>query len=83
MHLAALFHHHHFLQVWFKLAIGGALGEGTRVTKGCGLPTVRALSHVCKTSFLAIIPNSNCPFARAGHFIIENPPAQELFSQEI
>ena len=60
VHLAALFHHHCLLQVRFELAVGGALGEGTRVTKGCGLPTVCAFSHVFKTSFLAIIPNSDC-----------------------
>ena len=46
--------------------------------KGCGLSTIRAFSHVRKTSFLAIIPNSKRPFTRAGHFIIENYLAQEL-----
>jgi len=77
MYLAALFHHQCLLQVRFELAIGGPLGEGTRVPKGCGLPTICTFSHVRKTSFLAIIPNSNYPFSRAGHFIIENSLAQE------
>jgi hypothetical protein len=58
MHLAALFHHQCFLQVWFELTIGGSLGEGAAVPKGCGLSTVRAFSHVRETSFLAIIPIS-------------------------
>lgn len=77
MYLATLFHHQGLLQVRFELTIGGPLGEGTRVPKGCGLPTICAFSHVRKTSFLAIIPNSKCPFTRAGHFIIENSLAQE------
>lgn len=77
MYLAALFHHQCLLQVRFELAVGGPLGEGTRVPKGCGLPTMRAFSHVRETSFLAIIPKFYCLFLRAGHFIIENSPAQE------
>jgi len=77
MYLATLFHHQCLLQVRFELTIGGSLGEGTRVPKGCGLSTICAFSHVRKTSFLAIIPNSRCPFTRAGHFIIENSLAQE------
>jgi hypothetical protein len=76
MYLAALFHHQCLLQVRFELAIGGPLGEGTRVPKGCGLSTMRAFSHVRETSFLAIIPKS-MPFVKAEHFIIENCPAQE------
>ena len=78
MYLAALFHHQGFLQVRFELTIGGPLGEGTRVSKGCGFSTMCAFSHVRKTSFLAIIPNSTCPFTKAGHFIIENSLAQEF-----
>jgi len=77
MYLAALFHHQCLLQVRFELAIGGPLGKGTIVPKGRGLPTIRAFSHIRETSFLAIIPKFYCLFMRAGHFIIENPPAQE------
>jgi hypothetical protein len=77
MYFAALFHHQSLLQVRFELAIGGSLGEGTRVSKGCGFPTMCTFSHIRETSFLAIIPKFNCFFTRAGHFIIENRPAQE------
>ena len=77
-YLTTLFHHQNLLQIWFELAVGGFLREGTRVPKGCGLSTMCAFSHVRETSFLAIIPNSKCPFTKAGHFIIENSLAQEL-----
>jgi hypothetical protein len=55
MHLASLFHHQGLLQIRFEFAVGGSLGEGTRVPEGCGFSTMCAFSHL-KTSFLAIIP---------------------------
>ena len=61
-HGATLFHNDGLLQVRFELAVGGSLGEGAVVSKGCGFSTMCAFSHVI-TSFLAIIPSVLVPVA--------------------
>jgi hypothetical protein len=45
----------HFLQVWFKRAIGGVHGERPVMAKRCRFSAMGTLSHLI-SSFLAIIP---------------------------
>lgn len=45
VHLAAIFHHNHALQVGAKFAIGCPQREAAIVTKGCRFSTGFTLSH--------------------------------------
>lgn len=67
MHLAPLFEHQRLLQVRFERAVGGALGEGAVVPKGCGFSTVCAFSHC--DNFLSCYNSSTMPSVKARHFI--------------